>query len=307
MNWNLNDLPLFITLAESKSLSHAATRLNMQTSSVSRALTRLEEKLSVRLIDRNNRHIRLTSEGIKLAEQLKPLLLAIDNAGKAINEQHLDGELNLALTHAFSREVISPALAEFSTEYPDIRLNIRTNSQTPKLFEDKLDVAIQLGTLAPSGYYAKRLATIKLVFCCSPTYLGQHPELTNADWATLQSHIRFYHAQDNYPQYFSVVDKNGKEYQITFPNASQLEDVLMIREAVMNGRGVALLPDIYCENLIEKNKLTEVLPKLVVTPNVKLCAIYSSKASQSPRINAWLSFWKKQHAPISKVMNSIRL
>ncbi|ROS01776.1 LysR family transcriptional regulator for bpeEF and oprC [Sinobacterium caligoides] len=293
MDWNLNDLPLFVAVAEQQSISQAALRLNMQKSSVSRAMTRLEDRLGRRLLERNSRHLRLTTDGQQLYQQLQPLLASIDAVGAELGQQALSGELHLAVTLAFSREVMAPRLADFSARYPDIRLRLSVMAQTPKLFEDKLDLAIQLGPLAPSGFYAKRLAHIQLCWMCSTDYLAAHPQLAHGDWPELQQHVQFYHDQQNYPSSFRLQTAEGEERPVTFPQANQLEDVLMVRDAVAMGAGVGLLPDIYCQPLVATGQLTQIAPQLVVSPDVDIYAVYASKAALSPRLRAMLTFMEE--------------
>lgn len=290
MNWNLNDLPLFIAVAESNSFSKAAVRLNIQKSSVSRAIVRLEDRLDVKLLERNNRYLRLTSDGALLYQQLKPLLEQVDLAGDGLCQKGLAGELNIAVTLAFSREVMAPYLNDFVTRFPDIRLNMKSTTRAFNLYEDKLDLAIQLGPLAPSGFYAQHLADIELCWMSSPAYLSAYPELTTSSWFEIQKHVRYYHSQENYPANFCLSTPDGNEYPVLFPMANQLEDVLMVRDSVVAGAGISLLPNIYCRKLIKEEKLIQISPEIKVSPNVAIYAVYASKKSSSPRLKTMLSF-----------------
>lgn len=290
MKWNLNDLPVFVAVMESQGITAAAQKLGLQKSSVSRAITRLETALALRLLERNSRHIRPTAEGQALYAQLKPTLTQLDGIAHTLTCCHLKGELNIALTLAFSREIFSPFIASFTKRHPDITLNIRTLANRLSLFDDQLDLAIQLGSLAPSGFYARRLHQITLCWMISPDYLQQHPELVDAPLTELIKHVRFCHDQDNYPERFYVLDSEGKELDITFPKASKLEDVLMVREAVKQGAGVALLPDIYCQRYIERGDLIRVSPSIAVIPAVEMYAVYPSCSSMSPRLKTMLAF-----------------
>ncbi|QUM90042.1 LysR family transcriptional regulator [Moritella sp. 36] len=290
MNWNLNDLPLFIAVAETSSFSKAAVRLNIQKSSVSRAIARLEERLNVKLLERNNRYLRLTSDGAQLYQQLKPLLEQVNLAGDEFYQKGLAGELNIAVTLAFSREVMAPHLNDFVTRFPDIRLNMKSTTRILNLYEDKLDLAIQLGPLAPSGFYAQHLADIELCWMSSPAYLSANPELVNSSWLEIQKHVRYYHSQENYPANFCLFAPDGNEYPVTFPMANQLEDVLMVRDSVVAGAGISLLPDIYCRQLVKEKKLIRIAPEIKVSPNVTIYAVYASKKSSSPRLKTMLSF-----------------
>lgn len=293
MNWNLNDLPIFIAIAETGSISKAAIKLGIQKSSVSRSLARLEDVLDIRLLERNSRFLKLTSDGEQLYNQLTPLLDNIDRVGNEVASQSLVGEINIATTFALSREVFAPKLHLFTQRYPDIQLRMRIVSHRPNLLEEKLDLAIQLGDLKPSGFYAKPLAQLKLLWFCTPEYLAKNPALQNPNSEMLQEHVAFYHVQENFPATLYMTEEDNIQRPIAFHKANQLEDVLLIRDMIANGYGVTLLPEIYCRPLCEQGKLVQIAQNIKVTPDVKIYAVYASKTSQSPRLKAILHFMEE--------------
>ncbi|WP_434642032.1 LysR family transcriptional regulator [Klebsiella sp. I138] len=290
MDWNLNDLPVFVAVVENQGITLAAQKLGMQKSSVSRALTRLETTLGFLLLERNSRHIRPTVEGKKLYEQLKPTLGKLEDIAHSLNHRELDGEFKLALTLAFSREIFSPCAAEFSERHPKIVLNIRTIAQELSIFDDDLDLIIQLGSLIPSGFYARHLCKVKLQWMTSPSYYRNNPGLAHSNINDLANHVRFFHSQNNYPEKFYIKHSSGELTEIRFPSANVLEDVLMVREAVEHGAGVTLLPDIYCMRPVAEKKLVMISPMLEVTPDVSIYAVYPGRSNMSPRLNIILNF-----------------
>ncbi|NRF61206.1 LysR family transcriptional regulator [Vibrio coralliilyticus] len=293
MDWNLNDLPIFIAVTETGSVSKAAKRLGNQKSSVSRAINRLEESLNIKLLERNSRHLNLTSDGEQLYNQLKPLMQNLSAIKEQVPSQSLCGTLSIATTFAFSREILSPNLKAFTERYPDIQLSIRSMSHRAHLLEDKLDLAIQLGDLAPSGFYAKRLTVVKLLWFCTPEYLLANPELQSATLETLQQHVSFYHDQENNQSMLYSTMTDGSKQTIEFKHANQLDDVLLVRDMVASGSGVSLLPDIYCRQLCRDGKLVQIAHDLNVLPHVNISAVYASKTTHSPRLKAMLNFMEE--------------
>ena len=293
MDWNLNDLPIFITVVDTRGMSKAARRLGIQKSSVSRAISRLEDSLNMKLMERSSRHLTITSDGEKLYHQVQPLVQSLMHVKKQMPSQGLIGTLNLATTFAFSHEILSPKLTTFTERYPEIKLSIRSMSTTASLLEDKFDLVIQLGDLAPSGFYAKTLAVITLLWFCAPEYLHAHPELKQATPDTLIAHVNFYHDQENNQSELYINDLAGIKQKIAFPHANQLDDVLMVRDMVASGNGVSLLPDIYCRQLCREGKLIQIAPELNVFPKVAISAVYASKMTQSPRLKAMIQFMEE--------------
>ncbi|RSD30275.1 LysR family transcriptional regulator [Vibrio pectenicida] len=293
MDWNLNDLPIFITVADTRGMTKAARRLGIQKSSVSRAISRLEDSFNTTLMERNSRHLKLTSDGEKLYQHVQPLVQSLLHVKQQMPSQILRGSLNLATTLAFSREILSPNLASFTERYPEIRLSIRSMSNKASLLKDNFDLTIQLGDLAPSGFYAKTLVTVTLLWFCSPDYLHAHPELKQATPDTLLQHVNFYHDQENNQPELYMNGLDGIKQKVVFPHANQIDDVLMVRDLVASGNGVSLLPDIYCRQLCREGKLIQIAPEISVFPKVAISAVYASKMTQSPRLKAMIQFMEE--------------
>ncbi|WP_275435929.1 LysR family transcriptional regulator [Vibrio sp. Of14-4] len=293
MNWNLNDLPVFIAVVRSGGMSKAAGQLGIQKSSVSRAISRLEESLEIKLIERNTRHLKLTSDGQQFFNQVEPLVKNLNHIKQQVYSQSLKGPLSIATTFAFSREILSPKLTTFTERYPEIRLSIRSMSNKARLLEDNFDLAIQLGDLAPSGFYAKTLVTVTLLWFCAPDYLHANPELKQSTPDTLLPHVNFYHDQENNQPELYMNGLDGIKQKVVFPHANQLDDVLMVRDLVASGNGVSLLPDIYCRQLCREGKLIQIAQEISVFPKVAISAVYASKMTQSPRLKAVIQFMEE--------------
>lgn len=259
--------------------------------SVARCL--MEDSLNMKLMERNSRHLKLTSDGEKLYQQVQPLVQSLLHVKQQMPSQSLKGSLNLATTLAFSREILSPNLTTFTERYPEIRLSIRSMSNKASLLEDSFDLVIQLGDLAPSGFYAKTLAVVTPLWFCAPYYLRAHPELKQATPDTIIPHVNFYHDQENNQSELYMNGLDGIKQKVVFPHANQLDDVLMVRDMVASGHGVSLLPDIYCRQMCREGKLIQIAPEINVFPKVAISAVYASKMTQSPRLKVMIQFMEE--------------
>ena len=144
MKWNIDDIPSFIAAVEQGGISAAASKLNISKSTVSKALSRLEEALGVRLLDRNSRNVRVTSEGqafyqhcIRIMEQVNE---ANGQMAGLISEPQ--GKLVAALPIAFSREFVAQHIEQFRQRYPDIELEIIITSSPVDIIRDQIDLAV---------------------------------------------------------------------------------------------------------------------------------------------------------------------
>lgn len=290
MAWNMNDLSVFVAVISNKSITAAANKLGIQKSTISRSLERLESHLHVRLIERNNRNIRPTSDGQRLYEELLPTLDKLDSIYREFMGGGTSGNINISTTIAFSREIISPALFNFTDENPNITLNIKSTTGYMDFYHDNIDIAIKLGASSPSDCYAKKLFTVQLCWYCSPAYLEKHPEVADASYSELTRHIRFVHSQENYPDKFKLKESDTALDLNTLPGVNVLEDVLMIRDAIISGSGVGLLPDVYCNTHVSKGRLIKIAPQLLVSPHVDVLAIYPGNSRLSSKLALVLSF-----------------
>ena len=140
MKWNINDIPVFVAVAEYAGISLAARKLGMPKSSVSRAITRLEAALGLSLFDRNTRNLRLTDEGQVFLSHASLIVEQAEAASAALAgiQKRPSGNLTVAVPMAFSREIIGGRLAEFSAAYPDIKLDIRVVGHPVNLMSDHI-------------------------------------------------------------------------------------------------------------------------------------------------------------------------
>jgi DNA-binding transcriptional LysR family regulator len=173
----LNGVSVLAAVVESGSFARAAEALGLTASGVSRAVSRLEGRIGVRLLDRTTRSLRLTDDGARFYEQVVPLLGGIEEAASyaAGTAQAVRGRLRVNADPYFSRLILAPELGTFLDRYPDLRLEIITRNEIGDLVADGMDVAVRFGDIpARSALVSRQLFRTRVITVAASAYLERY-------------------------------------------------------------------------------------------------------------------------------------
>jgi DNA-binding transcriptional LysR family regulator len=173
----LNGVSVLAAVVESGSFARAAEALGLTASGVSRAISRLEGRIGVRLLDRTTRSLRLTDDGARFYEQVVPLLGGIEEAASyaAGTAQAVRGRLRVNADPYFSRLILAPELGTFLDRYPDLQLEIITRNEIGDLVADGMDVAVRFGEIpARSALISRQLFRTRVITVTAPAYLERY-------------------------------------------------------------------------------------------------------------------------------------
>ncbi|SPF81474.1 LysR family transcriptional regulator [Pseudoprimorskyibacter insulae] len=289
MRWKIDDLPVFVAIAETGGITAAATRLNMPKSSVSTALARLEEALGLRLVERSTRSLRLTGEGetfVQLAQAISEQAREADALMMGLT-QTPRGRLTVSLPPAFAQEVLAPRLPAFHARYPEVALDLGT-SPGKEVLPEGCDIAVVVGALEDSDLVARKLIAGPLVWVASPKVAAALPAAP--DPAEVPAYVAICERRYALPRL--PVHVLGRAAQIDMQTGiSRTDDPLIVRQAVMSGGGAALLPRRYCRDQLAAGTLKEVFANISLDLAAsQLSAVYSSRRLMSPRLRVFLDF-----------------
>src|SRR5580700_3949374 len=185
---DLLDYEIFARVIKAGSLSAAARELHSSPAMISKRVTRLEDRLGVRLLQRTTRRVTPTDVGHSFYERVLSVLAAVEDAENfaAVDSERPRGLLKVSLPTAFGRLHIAPRLKTFLENYPDLRLRVDLDDDYVDLVAGSFDLAVRIGTLPDSSLVARRLAPNRRVLCAAPEYLQRHGE--PRDIADLQRH-----------------------------------------------------------------------------------------------------------------------
>src|SRR5258706_3352513 len=144
---NLAAISIFVTVGTSTSFTAAAQKLQMSVSGVSKAVSRLEDRLRVRLLNRTSRCINLTDEGAAYFDRCRQILLDLEEAEAAITDGQSQprGRLRVQFPRALGKKVAMPAIAQFLERYPEIAVDVVLDARSLNLEEEGIDIALRYG------------------------------------------------------------------------------------------------------------------------------------------------------------------
>ncbi|MGK5051511.1 LysR substrate-binding domain-containing protein [Janthinobacterium sp. RB2P8] len=288
MDINSDDLKIFITVIDSGTLSAAAVHLGQTTSGVSRALSRLEDKLATSLLTRTTRRMELTEEGQLFLDKARAILASMEDVEESIRirRQKPAGRLSVDAASPFMLHCVVPHVAEFRAMYPDIRLELTSNDQIADLLEHRTDIAIRIGALVDSTLHARPLSASPLHVLATPAYLARHgvPDTPEA----LSGHVLLGFAQYELGNNWPLRHEAGNSLQIVPALAASSGETL--RQLALHDQGIVCLSDFMTKDDIAAGRLVQVLQPFYTGYRQQIHAVYYRNTQLAQRISCFLEF-----------------
>jgi DNA-binding transcriptional LysR family regulator len=280
---DLNDIRIFTVVGQEGTLSSAAAKLKLPTSTVSRALTRLEKNLGALLLRRSSRGHVLTDSGKEYLQVCRRALRTLDEGGEmlAVQREQPSGLIKVACPVTMTHLILAPLLNELLERYPQLRLQIE--SYTPAVdqeFREDIDVVFKVRTPRDSIRRLRNYPSTKRGLFASAQYIEKFGMPSRPEELLTHTCI------GSGPWQLSRGDAT-----VTPSVQSQiiLNDPSVLLDLTLRNRGIALLP-LYMGRWPETaNKLIPVLPRWTTQP-VTLCALFSGQSRLTPKVHVLLDF-----------------
>jgi DNA-binding transcriptional LysR family regulator len=236
----LSVLSAFLAVADERSFTKAAKRLNVSTSGVSQAIRKLEEQIGVRLLTRTTRSVAPTDAGEQLLAHLRPALSDIRGVLTALSglQSTPVGRVRLLCPRVAARTVVGPKLGRFVREYPGVELEITTDDTRVDLVSAGFDAGIQFGEYITQDMVAVRVSPdLRPAIVGAPAYFDAHPKPTSPRDVLQHQCIRFRHRGESV--YKWELDKGDESLAIAVSGSLLLDDVDLVVQAALGGAGLA--------------------------------------------------------------------
>jgi len=170
------ELSAFVAVVEAGGFSAAARRIGESQSMISKAVSALEKRLGVQLLNRSTRNVALTDHGRKYYERTKPLLEEMEQADGELMSSTLDisGLVRIAASSTFGRLHVLPIIPELLSLYPKLKLDLNLSDSVQDLLSDSIDLAIRVSPIHSLDAVIKRVTKTSLVCVGSRRYFEQH-------------------------------------------------------------------------------------------------------------------------------------
>lgn len=286
----LTGVSVLTAVVEGGSFVRAADALGITASGVSRAITRLEARVGVRLLDRTTRAVSLSEEGRRFYERVKPSLAAIEEAAVHASgaTNVVRGRLRARVAILVTTGVLAGRLGEFLSRYPELSVEIITQDKTGDLVADGVDVAISFGDQAASSLVSRKLLDTRILTVASPAYLKRHGRPAHPN--DLKHHSCIHFRDPATGQAFEwEFHKGRKIVTVETPGRLTLSDGNALLTECVAGTGIAQVFENTVHAFIERGKLVELFPEWngEIYP---LYAFYPSRQHAPAKVRAFIDF-----------------
>ena len=266
---------MFVALVETGNFIKAAQRLGASPGQASKLITRLEEDLGVKLVQRTTRKMSLTEEGRGYFERIRTILEELDTLDSDIRAASAEasGRLKLSVPQSFGLMRLMPMLLDFAKLQPKIALDIDFSDRHVNLIEEGFDAALRVGTTPDSSLIARKLTTIGgMVVVASPHYLAaaetpHHPNDLSKHPCIIDSNFRHSHSWT-----FRAPD-TGTVIEVAIAGRLRFSHPQACLMAASQGLGIACVPEFIAQPYVERGELV-VLFETYAATNLPVHILY---------------------------------
>jgi DNA-binding transcriptional LysR family regulator len=294
---NLTDIAVFVRVVDTGGFSAAADRLDLSRAAVSKAVSRLEERLGARLLQRTTRRLSLTESGRALYERSRRALASIEEAEQEIGRLQGEprGTLRISAPVYFGVHHLAPLLSEYLARHRDVDADVQLDDRLVDIVGDGFDLAIRVSALEDSALVGRRLAPCHIALCASPDYWERHgrPEVP----ADLAAHNCFVYSNLSSPGVWRFRDPGGHEIAVTVGGRLRFNNTEMARAAALQGLGVIWVPTFYVGDELRSGRLMRALADYRPAREVSIWAVYPARDHLPVKVRLLIDLLAERFGP----------
>jgi len=252
-------LAIFAKVVELRSFAAAASELLLSRATVSKAVTRLEQRLGARLFNRTSRRLALTDAGQKLSEHAARLLADGEAAENEALAQSVAprGLVRLAVPMTFGVKAVAPILPAFLSQYPDVSIDLHLSDAMVDLIGEGFDLGLRIASLPDSSLIARRLCAMPRFTVAAPAYLKRHGKPTHP--MHLAQHRCLGYAYLSTPDIWHYTNSSGEQASVRPGGPLRVNNGEALLPALLAGLGIADLPEFIVEDAIAAGEAEVIL------------------------------------------------
>ncbi|MCB1506368.1 MAG: LysR family transcriptional regulator [Hyphomicrobiaceae bacterium] len=241
---DMADLTALVVVAEERNFTRAAARLGMSQSALSQIVRRLEQRLGVRLLTRTTRSVAATEAGERLVQSLSPMLHDLDQRITELSEfrDRPAGAIRITTVEHAAKTILLPALSKLLPAYPDIKVELIVDYGLADIVTERFDAGVRLGEQVAKDMIAVRIgADIPMAIVGAPKYFRRRAEPKTPDELVEHRCINLKLPTSGTLNAWRLVQR-GREKRVTVDGQLNLNTIDLIRDAALEGLGLAYLP-----------------------------------------------------------------
>lgn len=279
----LEDLQVVLKVAEFRSITAAASSLDMRVGTASAALKRVEAELGMPLFIRTTRQLRVSSAGEKYIPQCQQALQILSQAKQNLKEDLdiVEGELRIAVSSDLGRNLLTPWLDEFMDDYPALTLRSNISDSNIDFYRDSVDIALRYGFPNDANLYGFKICNVPRLICASKDYLAEHGTPTHPQELALHNGLH-YQLNDVVHDVWAFTHQNNV-LKIKMKGNRISNDGDLVRRWCIAGKGVAAKSSLDMATDLLADNVVTLLPDYTLTAT-ELWLICPSRQSISPAV-----------------------
>lgn len=285
----LQAMEMFVRVVETGSFSRAAREFATTQPTVTKNVAATEERLKVRLLNRNTRGVSLTEAGALYYEKCKSIVREAEEADNVVRlrQTQATGQLRVGSSVAFGRRVLVPLALEFMRAHPQLQVDLSFEDRYTDLVAQGIDVAIRMGKLADSALGARFLGTNPWLMAASPRYLKRAG--TPRRPADLGGHEALIYSSVQGNDVWRVLTPRGEAVTVPITARLRSNNLSAVLAAARSDMGIAALPWYVAAESLKSGAVVEVL-KGHSLPEQEIHAVYPSPKLVPQKVQAFIAF-----------------
>ena len=292
---HLNDMATFASVVSEGSFSRAAQSLGLSKATISKRISRLEDRLGARLLNRTTRRLSLTEIGSAFNEHCSRLVAEAEEAEQTVTALTANprGTLRVNVPMSFGRLHIARAIPQFLAQFPDLKVDITLDDAFVDLVHGGYDLAIRIAELPDSSLVARRLAPSRRVVCGSPGYFRRRGVPETPD--DLKNHeclsYRYLATTGSWP-----FRKGQRTWSIPVSGSLSANNGDVLLAAAVAGTGLVLVPTFMVEQQLRSGALLPVLASYAES-DFGIYAVYPHRRHVSAKVRAFVDYFAERFGP----------
>ena len=258
---NFNDLQAFLAVARSRSFTRAAAQLGVSPSALSHSMRGLEERLGIRLLTRTTRSVSPTEAGERLLRTVGPRFEEVEAELAALNELRRKpaGAIRITAGDHSATTILWPKLAKILWRYPDVKVEINAEGGLIDIAAQRYDAGVRLGEQVARDMVSVRISPdIRFAVVGAKSYFAKHMPPKAPQDLVAHSCINL-----RLPTYGGLwawdFERGGRELKVRVDGQLTFNSIFQVRDAALEGYGLAYIPEDLARPYLSKGQLTWVL------------------------------------------------
>jgi len=291
------EMQAFIQVVDRGGFTEAARELHLSPSAVSKLISRLEDRLGARLLQRTTRRVSLTAEGRVYADQVREILADIDAVEASVGgaEAEPRGPLRINVAHGFGMAQIVPLIPDFLARYPKVQVSLTFADHLVDLVGEGDDMGIRLGELHDDTLIARKLGEHRRIICAAPSYLDRYGTPQTPDDLARHNCLLFDGPEGLNEWPFRKAGGGIERRPMHGSFRSNNGDAVL--RLLLGGVGLCYAADFGIKPYIESGRLVPVLTEHTALVMRPVHAVYPARKHLAAKVRAFADFLVERFSP----------